>query len=1410
MALWGFYRRAWWVVPSVVAIALVMLAPTSLVSGQAGVSASAAAVGGSGAAVAAASPAAVSASSQLTSSELQSLLQERPSLATTPWIENLEHPAKGSAPLVSLPDLDLLAHPGKVVNGEVSLFNTVQPASMGLASYGIGSSGPYALNVSNIVGSITFETPPAASNPGASEVINPAGEHLGSIGSPSTFGIQLNTILQNIELPGGVSNGTFWTQNVVNMNSTSIHFVQDVFNFTYGSGAYIAPGTTILSGCSGFNLGLMLAVYGGVYQCVGGNVPISAADFPLTLSLYNNASVVGNRDVLTFGYLATGANGFVSGGNIDTLVFNSPGAPSTPPAEPPQFTINGYAYNGFGLFDDAEIVIVGGIEGSNAVFTAINNTISLQYSNTSVDYQSFPSEFDFGDDTGETSTGIATYWTGTDSANAATYEDAGPTLLYGLWGTPASLSAAPGAIHVSGTISPDYGFVFAGNVAPSVSSTNLSYVPTVAGTGSFSTWVPPAAAGSIIPNGWYFQSWAPKAAELNGSNAGGPGPVTSSVTDYDISLAPSSSLNAPLYMVGNAQAASLALNVTGSSSAPFDFSNLVIGLNITFRHVNDYGFPSFVLFQAQGLTEPLEVNDLSQSNTSTTYIYDGAASVPPGFPSPPAVFKGLQNYSAQFNVWDCQDATLTNLTLVGEKAYAGGWVVGGAVLLWDDTDASVTDSSVANASFGIFVGDSQSTHVQGISASGGSNAVDDIGSTGTSVRGVAAVGFETFGVYVLGSSLGVYQYVNASAGAYAVYTGGYVGAAYYNERGSYGATVSDLTATDAAVGAYDSVSLDDAFSGVAAAISSDGVIVYASNDDTVTGTSTSDGSVGVVAESAISTVVSDTSATDLAIAVELFNTTGAAVSGVTVSDLAIAVFAELTVSTTISGVTATSSGLTRLYVGEEIFGVPFAVIDSVFNLELTVSTVHATTYPAVLYDAFSESLDVSSVNATDGQYAIVLNGTFAGALSGISAVLDGKGVVLQAGAEEVNVTDSLFLFETSYGVLIRGGAALNTISDNRFVGDNGASSSYSPAHVQASSVEDNAFNTCTSPGCETGVGNYWSDWQNGPLAGPPAPYGVNTSVAVWDYFPLPPATINAVVFTETGIPAKTLAKSGWTVVLGGTSEHATTTTIAFASVYSGSYEVLVTGPKGYVSTASGTLTVSGPTSVAVPFTKGPTSTLTFKEKELAKGQSWCVSLDGAKSCTTATSQKFLDLSPGTYAYAVVSPLGGQTITVTVGKSTSGVTGTLSVTKSETVTVTFAYVYEVIFSESGLAGGSWSVTVGGHTLSNAAGNTIDFYLVNGTYSYSVGKESGYSEASSPTKVVVHGGPTGVAVTFTPKGHLPAQIAAPEVGVAARSVAPAVGRLGSLGVFAAVLTCTGLLGLLGAALAMSGRRPGTKRE
>jgi len=253
-----------------------------------------------------------------------------------------------------------------------------------------------------------------------------------------------------------------------------------------------------------------------------------------------------------------------------------------------------------------------------------------------------------------------------------------------------------------------------------------------------------------------------------------------------------------------------------------------------------------------------------------------------------------------------------------------------------------------------------------------------------------------------------------------------------------------------------------------------------------------------------------------------------------------------------------------------------------------------------------------------------------------------------------------------------------------------------------------------------------------------------------------------VTFAESGIPPRTLVRDGWTIVLDGSPVRTTSSTLSFPGIPAGTYGLLVTGPSGYrvglgAFNPNGTLLVSGNTTVPVSFGTGGTLTLTFSEKGLAARQEWCVALDHATSCSTKPTQRFGNLTPTgssagyflSYGYGVVSPLRGQEITATIGRTLAPVKGSLSLTTSASIAYRYVYRYNVTFTEFGAPNGTWSVTLGGTTLSNRTGDPINFSEPNGTYAYKIGAISGYTSLGSPGKASVHGTATSVFVSFASK-------------------------------------------------------------
>jgi hypothetical protein len=748
--------------------------------------------------------------------------------------------------LVSYPNSEILSNLGSsvAVGPQIIPGYTSAPAPLGLADYGVGDlgSGTYAYNTSSFRGTVSLEAAPNVTAPTTQSVIDPSGSHLGLVASPYEFSIQLNTVLTNVTIPG-TDDGTFWSQNVLDVNATAIHFVDDVWNLSAGSDGYFSTGypPTLLSGCGLTNLTTLLEVGDGVYQCIGTTIPITAASYPLTIQLYNNASVsAAANDVLQFGYRITGAAGLSATGISDTLTFNNPNGTALPPANPVAFEVNGFSYAPTSPWRyDSELTFGGPIGGSNAVFRSIDGSIALQYAHKG-SYKNIPSAYNFGTDTGETAVGIAGYWTsaGTEEINQ------GPSLLYGLWNGTATNSVASGDIQFQGSVSPDYGFVFVSNVVPGIDGTNLSWVPTTA-SGTFDSLLPPA-----IPQG-VGASYTTVLYAANQTTEAGASFDTSQ-SDYAFPASTHTDvIDAPLYMDGEAQAKSLAANVTGYTSGPYDFNGLIVNMPLAFTHLNDYRYPTFVVLQAEGLkTTAIHVNNTYEGPNTGLDLYFTMDYGSSGWLFQPSSPVGsANNYTNQFNIWGSASPKVTNETLFGIEAYgepfdAGAASGGGGIFYFGDSGALASNITSVLGSYGIANVESHGTTVRAVVAVLGARGLTDIGSSKTSGTNISSYGpYGSIGVDELGSTDPAYTYVNATGTDAYGYASGplqYL-PSYYVAPGSKDASVKDLNSTDGALGAIDSYSAGDTFTNVTT-YEAVGVIAGFSSSTTIAGVNANYGS----------------------------------------------------------------------------------------------------------------------------------------------------------------------------------------------------------------------------------------------------------------------------------------------------------------------------------------------------------------------------------------------------------------------------------------------------------------------------------------------------------------------------------------------------------------------------------------
>ena len=1123
---------------------------------------------------------------------IQELQQKNANPATIAMLERVGAAIQDgsiSPMAVYLPNLNLLLNPPSSPAMAVAPTYGQTPAPMGLGDFGLGGASgvtkPYALNTSAVRGNVTLTSynATAGSYYEDSSPLYQNATPANAPGSPYDSGIQLNTVLANVTFPQSytdpLGSGVFWTQNVLQFTGGQMRFVDNIWNWSesgsvlYNHTLYSFKGTL---------------VNGSFYFDYSKPIPVS---FPMSVQLYNNASVnqTTGRDVLTFGYHVTeGAKSYAA--TYDTIVFNSP-VNSTKHLTP-GFRVNGFAATPFGALFDSELVFGGPGAGSNAVVTNASGQLALAYLE-GTNWMAPKSAYDYGTDTGETAVGLAATWSGT-TVNLTQ----GPSLLYGLWGTPDP--AGSGALRFVGHLTPIYGFAFIGEYYAGTNDYQ-AYAPSNA-LGVVSTVLPPTLPTPFTAYGLvaYADEYAPLALTT----------FSTSQTNFAITMTKTAGwMDAPLYMNGEAQATALVSNITGVTTSPYTFKNLELDLdNLTygllFNLVNDYGYTSFNLVYATGLTSPIVVNNVNQGPNflgGTYYYLPGY-----GYIDRP---NGSQQYVDYGGVGD----TFENLYLPGY--YLGGGPAGGAISLWDTSKVTVINVTAVDGSQGVWASTTQTTTVKN-SVAVDAVAFSDIASTG-------AVGFNITGeidataVVDVGGTGGTFTYVNATIDSYGVYGYWANGTTANDVRANYDATgidlengagltstqiwanasseglfvynvtkvaVSDGSAGNSSTLAYvengsadtfstiaandsDGVyftgdfttatvtgltAVDDAYGGVVehatgvtfttvAANDSLGVLVVGTpaadvsitgltaaayavgasvNDSsgvtistvsaenysggvylgegtfgvTVTGVTVSLHSYGVEAYYATQITIDKISASGASLGAWLRYTMGVSVSNVTITNLTTAVWAYDTSVTTIMDVTATNATLTTF----EHSGpcrLSCEAIDSEYNSELRISGVTATTYAAAIWDYDSRGIQISAVTANDGEYAIVLNDTEYSYLSGIQAAHNWQGIALND-AYDNTITGSTFTDSTSYGVALADGADGNTIYGNQFIANNGATSTYSAAHIQASSGEVNWFDINTNLGC---IGNYWSDWQNTAANGTLGPYVISGSTS--DYCP---------------------------------------------------------------------------------------------------------------------------------------------------------------------------------------------------------------------------------------------------------------------------------------------------------------------
>jgi Thermopsin/Periplasmic copper-binding protein (NosD) len=1272
-------------------------------------------------------------------------------------------------------------HSGSPQAGPVSPTLMSVPAPMGLSDLGLGATGAYAYNTSSFAATLDLSSFSAYS-PGYPALAE----------APDWTSIQLNTIATNVSVPA-LSTGTFWVQNVVHFNGSSLQFEDNIWNFSSPTATF--PSNTLVQSTGKVFLNEFYYAFGS---------KIYAVTDPFSLTLYNNLTTVKiagiAHPVVFFNFTISDGAGSVSN-SYDRVVFG--GAVSSTP----RFEVNGAVYNPFNSLYDAEITIGGDGGGSNANVQTVAGNLTLYFWNsTGSRYQHVRSAYDFGPDTGETSLGVAGYYLGNGGTE---YLGPGPSMLLGLWNTTNrgfARSAASGWIHVKVSVSPNYAILFATtntSYALPLIHENLSYVPTSV-TGIATTDLPPLATGSYV-----FVAWA------NGYSSANLTATNSSSTQALVLTVDRTVVDAPVYLASAAQVA--AYGAAGIPGSGWTGSNGTLWLNAStdtlvapFLQLNDFDYPTFVLFAADDVNTSILISGFVQAPSTFTYTSDvnnRTASIP-GWTQGYYFFGGKGAFSVA-------STTLTGNTPLF-YAQSSPIVSAGAVEFYATASSHATAITVAQDSDGITAVNATGTILSRITSETGGIGVTAFNSSGLVAGPIAAVGADSFGfpsraaylgndssvtltgisaangsfgldvanvtnwgttgLVATNGSLGLMaQYASHGAVTDATVTGASTVGTWSNSssislnrllvKGSFGISlVSTRTVTVGNVTVFGNASLGVPATGVAQFNNSTGgsfsnlsaidlsIAFNATNSTFVnlTTVNATAGSIGAVLVHVNDVRANGISAANQSIALSWSVGKVGSIDGGTLGNSSVGVALANVTGVSVSRLAANESSVAAPYFFSPATGVALPTAPVAFDnvTAAFVGNISANAYPFGIWANFTNRTTIYNVTVTNGGIGVSVNVSHWVNISQVFAYGNSLGVVL-FNATANNVTSSTIEDSRGWGIAILNSTVVDVLGNN-FVANNNSSAS----GVFNLSRDQAYTNNSTSVHFSTTVGNYWSDYSGSGA------YPIHNNSG-GDAQPYHSFLYNSLQFVARGLPSGT----PWGIIVLGVNFSSLDPLFYIPSYAVGPihFPFTVNQTAGYLpSPVRGTIYFTGANQVVTITYTQATYLVTFTASGLPTGKSWSVTFGGTTHTNTTSaaghSVTFL-VGNGTYAYSITEPAGWVQSNLPVQGGTLPVNGA---PVSETLDFT-QYTYAVTFTEAHLpVGTDWSVTFNG-TVKSGTGSSISFPVPNGTYSYSVGAIAGWNETTKPFSgsVNVQGSaptlllawaPTFV-VTFTETGLLP---------------------------------------------------------
>jgi thermopsin len=439
--------------------------------------------------------------------------------------------------------------------GVVTPLYSNAPAPMGLGDFGVSEVG--GVNVGTISYTQSVE---------GAVTLNSVNPVYVTSSDPDGFTMQLNTVLTHTDVLGDAVY-QYWIQNVpvYQPASSTLSFENNIWNFSSPTAGMQT--SSIYSGNG--------TVFPGVYYYAPG--PSYHITMPFTVEVWNNATVTNDRPTVYFNYTVASGSGVISG-SYDRVEFNSSATPPHHPAPTPTFQINGVSANPTNfLLNDAEIMLGGPGGGSTTTLFGISGSMGLwTLPNGTTTMKSVASAYDFGTDTGETSEGIAEY--ATTGANPVAELNAGPSILYPLWGVK---GGHQGVETITVNLAPTNAFVFA-SVGGKFDAATSGWGPTAV-SGPTTFW--------LSPNKYTFEfllsDYTPMTIHV----------ARASSVSLTVSMVWNSAegVYTPLWAQSNSQLAAISQpGGMGTTGHPyFLLNNPAAAINPLFASFNDYEFPVF-------------------------------------------------------------------------------------------------------------------------------------------------------------------------------------------------------------------------------------------------------------------------------------------------------------------------------------------------------------------------------------------------------------------------------------------------------------------------------------------------------------------------------------------------------------------------------------------------------------------------------------------------------------------------------------------------------------------------------------------------------------------------------------------------------------------------------------------------